>query len=62
MRRACMLAAVALLLGGCASMEERASQECVELGMQPGTADFAKCYQMSMQRRQSAINAAIQAD
>lgn len=52
----------ALALTGCVNQAEEAQKECVALGAQPGTPVYINCYQQSMMRRQSRMNAAMMSD
>lgn len=53
-----LIAVIALPLAACASMQDMSRDECVHLGLQPGTPAFANCYEQAMMRRQQAMNAA----
>lgn len=59
MHKIILLVTLAVSLAGCASPQELASKECASLGLRPGSPAFANCYEQSLQRRQSVINAAI---
>lgn len=55
------LAAMGVATAGCVSPQQQAVNECTALGLQLGTNGFANCYELSMQRRQAAGIALIQA-
>lgn len=59
MRQILILAAAALVLAGCGTMEQAAQKECAGLSLQPGTPAFANCYEQSMARRQHTMDAII---
>jgi hypothetical protein len=54
MRAALCAGALAACVAGCASPQERASNECQSIGYLPGDPVFDECYQATMARYQQA--------